>query len=279
MRTMFLMGCAVALLGCNGQKFTGQSCTSGDDCDDGMFCNGTEKCLGGQCLTGIVPDCDDGLSCTIDSCSENRRSCESQVPDVDGDGFGDVTCIDRAGVPLGNDCDDRNAGRFPGNLETCDRDGVDEDCDSDTLGGIDSDLDGYEDARCRNLLPDGGGRSGTDCDDTDPATHPGQIEICNFRDDNCSGVADEGVQITVYKDEDHDGFGSGAASLGCLSPLTSPFGGDCDDTRPMIRPGSVSCVASSPGQYAMCTLDGGIETGFCSGQTCRPQPNGTGICL
>jgi Leucine-rich repeat (LRR) protein len=48
--------------------------------------------------------------------------------------------------------------------------------------GGDLDMDGY----CK------GTTAGTDCDDTNPAIHPGAIEICgNYIDDNCNGQVDE----------------------------------------------------------------------------------------
>jgi hypothetical protein len=33
---------------------------------------------------------------------------------------------------------------------------------------------------------------GPDCDDADPAVHPGVAEQCNGHDDNCDGIIDEG---------------------------------------------------------------------------------------
>lgn len=48
-------------------------------------------------------------------------------------------------------------------------------------GCIDRDGDGY------GL----GCAAGDDCNDADPAIHPGATEICNFKDDDCNGLVDE----------------------------------------------------------------------------------------
>jgi hypothetical protein len=47
-------------------------CQSDAECDDAMFCNGTETCnVGtGQCEAGTPVDVDDGVGCTDDSCDE-----------------------------------------------------------------------------------------------------------------------------------------------------------------------------------------------------------------
>jgi hypothetical protein len=50
-------------------------------------------------------------------------------------------------------------------------------------GCTDADGDGFS--------PDGGACGPVDCDDTNPAVHPGAPEVCNGRDDNCNGVIDE----------------------------------------------------------------------------------------
>src|SRR5690606_40719273 len=123
------------------------ACETDAECDDGLFCTGVEACVEGRCATTPV-DCDDGIACTIDTCSELRRRCESAAPDVDGDGFGDASCLEDGGDPIGNDCDDNDANRFPGNREVCDAAGHDEDCDLETRGGVDADGDGFESAAC-----------------------------------------------------------------------------------------------------------------------------------
>jgi hypothetical protein len=45
-------------------------CTSAADCDDGLACNGIERCNAGICGGGTPLTCDDGVACTVDSCTE-----------------------------------------------------------------------------------------------------------------------------------------------------------------------------------------------------------------
>ena len=120
--------------------------------------------------------------------------------DRDKDGFGkDV------------DCDDRNAAVYPGAPELCD--GLDNDCNGQidevlTAWHQDADLDGYGDMRASVVTcaaPPGYVADGTDCDDSDAKVHPGATELCNSRDDDCDGHADDGVESTWYPDSDGDG--------------------------------------------------------------------------
>jgi hypothetical protein len=270
-----LVWCAVVIVVSSGCP---KPCQANAECDDGLFCNGPEQCVANTCAQGTPTACDDGIACTTDVCVEARRECQFNVPDVDDDGHGAATCVDRRGARLGDDCDDTNARRFPGALEVCDRTEEDEDCDVLTLGDIDSDRDGYIDDRCANRLPDGGANRGTDCDDRKEAVHPGQAELCNFYDDNCNGTVDEGVANVRFKDDDHDGWGAGAGVLGCVTPGTSDVGTDCDDTNPAMNPGQFKCVGTS-GQYDLCTVDGGFVRGTCVQSQCRPQPNGLALCF
>ena len=189
-------------------------------CDDGTYCNGAERCAPADpaanaagCVPG-APPCGDG------ACVEAERRCEGGCADVDGDGFADVACG-------GDDCDDADARRFPGNLEICD-DGHDEDCDPTTLGR-DLDLDGQQDARCCN-----GDVCGRDCDDERPMTNDGGEEICDGRDNDCDGMVDEGVTLTFYRDLDNDNFGDPDSPLeACDRPDGYELNADdCDDTDP-----------------------------------------------
>ncbi len=79
-----------------------------------------------------------------------------------------------------------------------------------------------------------------DCNDADPAIHPGAVEVCNRADDDCDGQVDEGVTATFFADTDGDGFGTPETT----SAACTPPGGfvtndqDCDDTDPAIHPGA-----------------------------------------
>jgi len=67
-------------------------------CDDGLFCNGIERCdPSSDCFSGPSPVLDDGVSCTADTCDETN----------------DVV----VNVPIDADCDD---GLFCTGVETCD---------------------------------------------------------------------------------------------------------------------------------------------------------------
>lgn len=80
----------------------------------------------------------------------------------------------------------------------------------------------------------------TDCNDNDASVNPGAMEICNGTDDNCDGLADEGLQQTFYADADNDGFGDANVSLvDCAAPTGYVYNSnDCNDSNPAIRPGA-----------------------------------------
>ena len=74
---------------------------------------------------------------------------------------------------------------------------------------------------CVDLDGDGWGAA-QDCDDLDPAVNPGAAELCDGLDNDCNGVADDGLDV------DADGFSA------CVD--------DCDDADPDVYPGaSESC--------------------------------------
>lgn len=224
--------------GAAGDDAGAAGCVSDLECDDGLVCNGVEVCAREVCAPGVAPDCDDGMACSLDRCVEARGGCVSDAPDADGDGHGDGGCG-------GDDCDDTDPERFPGNLEVCDEAGHDEDCDESTYGFRDADGDGFADARCCN-----GASCGPDCDDTLPSAHPGEAEACDGFDNDCDGAVDEGVTRTFVIDEDGDGFGAedGESIDACFTPEGyAESASDCDDTRGHVRPGGVEiCDAEVP---------------------------------
>ena len=100
----------------------GQPCIDDDICDDGQFCTGVERCVGGTCQDGLDPDCDDGVGCTDDFCDEVNDVCANTPNDGncdDGDfctGVG--TCDPMNDCQAGTDpCPDD--GEFCTGVESC----------------------------------------------------------------------------------------------------------------------------------------------------------------
>jgi len=133
--------------------------------------------------------------------------------DLDRDGYGQKNLGTRIGcagpAPTGystldGDCDENDEKVHPGAAEICNK--KDDNCDTQIDEGAapvtmwpDQDGDGYYKSQtgtskigCGNAP--GYAAQGGDCDDLDPAIHPGAVETCNLRDDNCDGTVDERVR-------------------------------------------------------------------------------------
>ncbi|MBX3250888.1 MAG: putative metal-binding motif-containing protein [Myxococcales bacterium] len=209
------------------------TCASHDDCSDGLYCTGVERCeptAAGADVRGCVAA---PPPCPADSCLESMRTCEGSCPDADGDGYADAACG-------GTDCDDANPDIHPGAVEVCDPMHVDEDCDPSTIAGPEGDVDGdgHISDRCCNPLVNGRLFCGDDCNDNNADVRPGILDICNGRDDDCDGRIDEDPDQTFYRDVDGDGFGVETDTvLACSAPPGyAVMAGDCNDNDRNINP-------------------------------------------
>jgi hypothetical protein len=139
----------------------------GDDCDDEDPLR--SSLVEEDTCDGLDTDCDGSLS---------------PVEDVDRDGFAREACVAEG---LEADCDDDDAGVYPGADTTCDM--VDDDCSGTWRdeSGADDDDDTVLDEAC----------GGDDCDDEDPTTYLGATEICaNWHDEDCDGASDSLTAMT-----------------------------------------------------------------------------------
>ncbi len=150
------------------------------------------------------------------------------------------------------DCNDNDAAVNPGAAEICD--GLDNDCNGSVDDGlnistyfVDADGDGYGDAAATSLdtclaaAPAGFADNALDCNDNDAAFNPGMAEICDDFDNDCNGMADDGLTFTTfYLDDDGDGYGGDGTSL--TSCDANPPAGfvdnnlDCDDNNASLNP-------------------------------------------
>ena len=222
--------------------------------------------MGGKCLMAAVCFFIVGISFRADAqtllsfSGEHKNAFElhavfsTYYKDADGDGFGIGEALKMHSDPgngytiVSGDCDDFDKDINPGRLEVCN--GFDDDCNGIADDGIafssyftDLDNDGFGTEESKSFCSDPGmGYTiiNGDCDDVNGTVHPGSKEICNGFDDDCNGIADDGIFTVYYTDLDNDGFGTDEFKTFCNDPGIgyTTMKGDCDDADASINPAS-----------------------------------------
>lgn len=212
----------------------GGRCVRNADCDDGVFCNGTELCTAGACTRGLPVQCDDRVACTRDSCNEVTRACDA-IPD-------NTRCMAPATCDRFRDCVNTRCqndgecdnGDVCDGLETCVagtcQAGLALRCDD----GIDCTIDECNPMIGCGVTPDDG-----NCDDgifcngaegcTPMGCQPRPPVLCADPLGCTAQVCDEATQMcraVGAVDNDRDGF----------PPVRCPGGGDCDDNNNSVNP-------------------------------------------
>ena len=95
-----------------------------------------------------------------------------------------------------------------------------------------------------------------DCDDLDPANFPGNVEMLDGRDNDCDGVADDGI-VGANFDADGDGYTVEA--------------GDCNDANATVNPGAMEVVDN----FLDDDCDGQTDEGGGNGGGCDCDPTAT----
>jgi hypothetical protein len=211
-------------------------------------------------------DCDDGdpdvAPSEVELCDGRDQDCDGEIDegvrqtyyaDADRDGYGDPAAPTEAcerpadTVQVATDCDDGDAGVYPGATEACD--GVDNDCSGAADEGLlrtwwaDLDMDGFGDAAeavtgCAQ--PAGTTDNDEDCDDARAEANPLEAEVCDEVDNDCDGEVDEDVTSTFWADLDGDGYGDAAIPQdACVRPTGySAWDTDCADADANVFPGA-----------------------------------------
>ncbi|UCE60822.1 MAG: hypothetical protein JSU63_03550 [Phycisphaerales bacterium] len=202
------------------------SCTTDEDCDDDVFCNGPEYCdTSFVCQPGTPPDCDDADPCTDDACDQLVDACvNTPVPGC---------------CTVDTDCDD---GVFCNGSESCGtgfvcQPGTPPDCD-DSDPCTDDTCDPEVDACIATPIPDCC-TTDTECDDGNPCTsNVCDVNVCEYPP--IPGTACGNPSSTACTDPDT------CDAAGACQPNHASDGTPCDD-------GDV------------CTDDDACSSGSCTG--------------
>ena len=200
-----------------------------------------------------------GLSLNGDDCDDTKVSVWPGAPEDDCTDPVDYNCdgsvgyadADGDGSPACEDCDDSRAETRPNATELCN--GIDDDCDGlidyfaadEQTFTRDRDSDGYGgvDAETTEACEAEEGWSATadDCDDSDPAIHPGAEETCDGVDQDCDDNIDDNATDAPawYPDTDGDGYGGTEVLRECTKPSGYVSdSSDCDDDDDEQFPGA-----------------------------------------
>jgi hypothetical protein len=158
------------------------------------------------------------LVVALSACSDDAATPGRDAGRSDGGGR-DAGRSDAGRIDAGTDAGAPDAGFDAAECATeadCD-DGLD--CTADTCAAgscvftaPDEDMDGFALEDCLD---------GDDCDDTEDTIHPEAVDVCDGRDNDCRGTADDGPGLTCVR---------GTAGASCTTACGSSGMQICDDT-------------------------------------------------
>jgi hypothetical protein len=245
-----------------------------DDDRDGFGAG--EPVLACSAPTGHVTDdadCDDDAAsvhpAALELCDAIDNDCDGaiddglvdmpQFADADRDGYGAGAIVHacrmlEGHVGMHGDCDDAAPLTHPGATESCNM--RDDNCNGSVDEGVlntfyrDANGDGHGNLAMpinACVAPTGYVARSTDCNDTCATCFPGNAELCDRLDNDCDGLADDGLAVSrYYADCDRDGYAAtGAQSVEfCAVPTYTPTacGGGGWTSRAPTATGTTDCA-------------------------------------
>lgn len=220
--------------------------------------------------------CDDGFNCTVDSCVSGE--CKHSI----GPNSGATAC------PMGQYCTaDKGCIANPAcaDVSDCQKAFEGDPCKTDikcdpassvcTFDILDKDHDGHPPQVC----------GGDDCDDSVGTIHPGAVEGCNGKDDDCDGTIDNGASCVDVLQSCQAGACAckpeNLCGTACVDRSTDPeHCGSCDLACDFLEDCTAGQCACRPENLCSgeCVSLGNIENCGSCGNKCNTAPGCTAMC-